>query len=118
MTKGVSIVTVKVLRRGTGRSRRESRCEEKNSTGRGTRGLSDLEQAKGVYSPAPLYPKSVSALTLLGLELWGVATLCMGTLGQEGARKSLLWERALGRQFGEGLRMEVHPGLALWERGL
>ena len=118
MTKGVSIVTVKVLRRGTGRSRRESRCEEKNSTGRGTRGLSDLEQAKGGYSPAPLYPKSVSALTLLGLELWGVATLCMGTLGQEGARKSLLGERALGRQFGEGLRMEVHPGLALWERGL
>lgn len=52
------------------------------------------------------------------LELRGVATLHMGTVGRESARKSLLWERALGRRFGEGLRMGVHPGLALWERGL
>lgn len=52
------------------------------------------------------------------LELRGMATLHMGTLGREGARKTLLWERALGRWFGEGLRMGVHPGLALWERGL
>lgn len=40
-----------------------------------------------------------------------------GNTRTEGARRSLLRDRALGRRFGEGLRMGVHPGRTVGEGG-